>query len=782
MCFFMLAAVCGCKTNPGSDGAERVHGPIAAGVSAAMGEPVPFATEAQLQTFAAGKEVALHRFTLAEGLGPAFNVTFCGSCHERPVTGGSAGLYRNFFLGGRLVNGEDFFPIPTAGSLGGVVRMYSYADFLPARPELISVIDVVAQRNPVPFFGVGLLLEIPDDEIRAWEDPTDADGDGISGRPNYEDGVLGRFGRKAQTASLEGFIRGPLFNHVGITTDPLSVEERAALPLQLPPGPSAGYLQRLFGLSRARAQAGTGDEVTRDSDLVPDPELSSNDLFNLVAFTMLVAAPMLEEPTEGTEAGARVFDELRCQECHRPRLQSPRGPLPVYSDLLIHDMGPELADGIEQGLANGAEFRTQPLWGLSAVGPYLHDGRAKTIDDAIRLHGGEAEAARDAFIALDEPARQVLLEFLQSLGGRDMYSSGLLPPGAPVPAVGEYGGPYRTLSAAEREQFEKGRELFDRDFGYPDGVGLPKFNGDSCRGCHFEPVIGGAGPRGVNVMRHGSLDEDTFVAPAVGTILHKQTAEATTAIRPEPGTTIYEHRQTPAVFGLGLIDSIAEATIIAKADPDDLVTPDGISGRVAMVDGDRVGRFGWKAQVPSVAEFVRDALGAELGVTLDPDAELTFGMTEDGDAMTDPELALSDTALLTAYLSLLAPPPGRTPDNTALASQGETLFASVGCASCHIPELAGAEGPVRLYSDLLLHEMLPDGATGIVDGMATMREFRTAPLWGIADTAPYLHSGAADTLDEAIRAHDGESASTRDAYIALEQAERDALIYFLETL
>ncbi len=786
----VLAVIChlGCNGGPSpvteEDGGtlERVHGPVASGVSAALGEPVPFATPAQLEMFAEGREIALRRFALADGLGPAFNVTFCAGCHERPVTGGSAGLYRNFFIAGRSPSGDDFFPIPTLNSLGGVVRMYTYADGFPARPVLSSVIDVVGQRNPIPFFGVGLLIEVPDNEILAWVDEDDADGDGISGKANYEEGLLGRFGRKAQAASIEGFVRGPLFNHMGVTTLPLTPEQRLALPFQAPGGPSAGLLERLFSVQRARAQVGSGDSGTEDFDAVPDPEMSGDEVFALIASTTLLAAPQLEDPSETTEAGARLFDELGCQSCHRPRLQGPRGPLPVYSDLLVHDMGPDLADRIIQGFATGSEFRTQPLWGLMAVGPYLHDGRAQTIEDAIRYHGGEAQAARDAFVALDEASRQGLLKFLRSLGGRDQYTPGLLPPDAPVAAVGAYGGPLRALSAEEATEFEQGRALFDRDFGYADGAGLPRFNGDSCRACHFEPVIGGAGPRGVNVMRHGLLDDGSFVPPAVGTILHKQTTTAGVTILPQEGTAIYEHRQTPPLFGLGLIDAIAEATIAANADPNDTVTPDGISGRVSIADGGRTGRFGWKAQVPSLAEFVRDAFGAELGMTLGPEAGLTFGMTEDDDAKTDPELELSDTGLMTAYLSLLAPPPGTTPQNPTLAAEGDALFGSVGCANCHVPELAGPDGPVRLYSDLLLHDMLPAESDGIEDGTATMHEFRTAPLWGIADSAPYLHSGDADTLDDAVRAHDGEADAARDAYIALEQAQRDALIYFLESL
>ena len=307
-------------------------------------------------------------------------------------------------------------------------------------------------------------------------------------------------------------------------------------------------------------------------------------------------------------------------------------------------------------------------------------------------------------------------------------------------------------------------------------------NGDSCRACHFEPVVGGAGPRGVDVMRHGTVEEESvFLAPSYGTILHKITALPGDANFPPPECNVFEQRQTPALFGLGLIDGIAEEVITAGADPDD-ADADGISGRVSLVEGGRVGRFGWKAQVPNIREFVRDAVGAELGMTLPAEEALTFGKVEDEDGVADPELSLDQAASLAAYLRNLAPPPRRKPADPEAAALGEERFQSTGCASCHVPALAGESGPVELYSDLLLHEVLPASVTGIEDTSAGMREFRTAPLWGIADTNPYLHSGAADTLDEAIRLHDGEAAAARDAYLEMSEAERAALIQFLETL
>jgi CxxC motif-containing protein (DUF1111 family) len=755
------------------------HGPIAEGISAPLGDPIPESSEEHLEAFERGEAVALRRFSRDAGLGPAFNVTFCAACHERPTPGGSAGLYRNFFIAGTRLEDGSFVAAQSAGEAAGVVRYYYYGDEEFARPAITETANVYAQRNPIPFFGVGLLAELSDEEILSREDPDDSNGDGISGRANYDRGFVGRFGRKSQTVSIEGFIRGPLFNHLGITTDPLSEEQKAALPVDSSGG---GTAQMAQPGPRFR-QAAAPETSLVDEDGVDDPELSSDDLFDLVSYAMLLAAPELEELSEQGERGRAQFNALGCGDCHAPRLDGPRGPLPVYSDLLLHDMGAELADGLSPGLASGSEFRTQPLWGIAAVGPYLHDGRAETLEDAISMHGGEGRASRDAAAEISEDEMADLVEFLLSLGGRSQYSPGLLPPATPLESVGALGGPRRDLDAMELERFESGRALFDREFGRKGGVGSPRMNGDSCRACHFDPIIGGAGPNGVNVMRHGILSEaGEFVPPLVGTILHKGIALDNHATLPQVQSDIFEHRQTPPLFGLGLMDGIDEATILANADPDDALSPDGITGRVSWSDGDRVGRFGWKAQVPSVEEFVRDALGTELGLTLPYVEGLTFGKVHDNDEVADPELGLDEADELMFYLLELAPPP-RTGDLESVAVQeGESLFTEFACASCHIPELEGADGGVALYSDLLLHEVLPGGGIGIEENSASMLEFRTAPLWGLAYSGPYMHDGAAQTVAEAIAAHDGEASGARDSFATASEGEREALLAFLATL
>lgn len=774
--FAMLLWATGCGSS------DYFHGDFADGVTAPLGEIVPRATHEQRLAFERGREQAKRRFELSTGLGPSFNVTFCAACHERPVIGGKAGLYRNFFLTGALGPDGAFFVGTSAGRSGGVLRMYHYGDGVPSRPPVPETTTIIAQRNPIPMFGTGLVAALPEASILEHEDPEDADGDGISGRANFERGFVGRFGRKAQTASVEGFIRGPLFNHAGITTETLTDEQRALLPVDS----SSRETSANASLTRSGlgpAQAAVLDEVLTDDDAAPDPEMSREELFDLVSFAMLLAIAEPEPTTAEAERGAERFDDAGCGACHVPRLESGDGPLPIYSDLLLHDMGPGLADGIVQGLATASEFRTQPLWNLPAVGPYLHDGRAATIEEAIRWHGGEAGASRDRLLAEGTGAMEEVLVFLETLGGRDQVTEGLLPPGALVPEVGNFGGPRPGLDDAGRARFAEGRALFDRDFSFSQGVGAPRFNGDSCRACHFDPILGGAGPRDVNVMRHGLIGHrGGFVPPAVGTILHKETQLGTQAVIAQKEATVFEHRQTPPLFGLGLIAQIPEAEILRQADPEDRLHPDGISGRPAYTDDGRFSRFGWKAQVPTIAEFVRDAVSAELGMTVERQDGLTFGRLHDDDEVPDPEFKRADAELLAYFLENLGPPPRQTPTDQVAATRGEELFGEFGCAACHTPSLPSSDGPVALYSDLLLHEILPPTQLGIEDGTAGMREFRTPPLWGLAASRPYWHTGEADTVEQAISLHEAEGAPSRDHFLAAPATDRAALLVFLETL
>lgn len=271
--------------------------PLAAGVFGIPGEIRPNATETERATFVRGQAVALKRFTPEQGLGPQVNVSFCGACHEKPVLGGSAGRYRAFQLVGQKLGDGSFQFLGKSGVM-------AHFDLATAgRTPTPTGGNVTATRNPVPFFGVGLLAETPDAELLKNADPEDKNKDGISGRPNYDRGFVGRFGRKSQTVSIEGFIRGPLFNHVGLTSNPLSEELRAKLPV-----PSNSVMSVKDGLEGEatrpgvirQAQAAAPDEPTTDTDGAADPELSEAELFDLVSFSMLLAAPRCRPPCRPT--------------------------------------------------------------------------------------------------------------------------------------------------------------------------------------------------------------------------------------------------------------------------------------------------------------------------------------------------------------------------------------------------------------------------------------------------------------------------------------------------
>lgn len=751
-------------------------------IFAEMGEPMPAATPEQLDAFERGRQVATRRFDTDTGLGPSFNTTSCTSCHEQPVTGGSSPRYRNFYLSGARLGDDSLVLLGKSG----VQTMYSIEP--PYRVATDPSATFTSSRNTIPFFGVGALAEIPEKSILEHADPDDDDGDGISGRPNYDRGYVGRFGRKAQTVSIEGFIRGPLFNHVGITSNPLPNARKAELPV--PSDADIASNERLlsgsadgFGVAFCpTCQAAAPEEPLVDDDGVADPELSEDDLFDLVSFAMLLAAPEPEEPTPTAEQGEQLFEDVGCAKCHVPGLKGPRGLVMAYTDMLLHDMGEDLADGIEQGVASGQEFRTQPLWGVAATAPYLHDGRADTIDEAIRMHGGEAEAIADRYSNLSDDERAKIVEFLRSLGGRAQASEGLLPPDEPVAPSGEYGGPADALGGQAADLYERGRAVFDRDFSVAAGLG-PQFNGDSCRACHFEPTIGGGGPAGVDVTRQGIIDPQTgdFFAPEEGTMVHRLMVDVHQRPEPNRDANVFELRQPPPLYGLGKVDQIADAQIEANADPDD-ADGDGISGRVARLADGRIGRFGWKAGFPTLEDFVRDALSNEVGVTVPEGEGFVAGFSTDTDDAADPEIAGEDYEALVFYSAMLGPPPGKD-SLDAQERDGERLFGQVGCDGCHTPSLSTPSGEeVGLYSDLLLHDVAPDDYRGVAGGVATTREFRTAPLWGIADSGPYMHDGLSPTLDAAIRRHAAEADAVVQRYGAISETERQALIAFLEAL
>jgi CxxC motif-containing protein (DUF1111 family) len=660
------------------------------------GDPIAGLDADTLERFEAGRALMDHAFTPEEGLGPAFNADSCSGCHQFPAVGGSAPRYRDFFLV-RAPNAMGVLLDAGTNGESPVRNLYVVGDEGHRAEPAHTTLYV--RRSAPPFFGVGLFEFVPDEEILRREDSEDADGDGISGRANHEQGRVGRFGYKSQAASVESFNRGAFINQMGVTSNPLFAD----FPEQPDPlaalGPS--WLESLFGMPHAFAQVSAPGEPTTDDDGAADPEISDADQLAILLYSVYVA-PLRPAPrTEETREGARLFRRIGCDDCHLPTLDATIGPLPAYTDLLVHDLGQENADGLAVGFATGTEFRTAPLWGVALHGPWLHDGAAATMEEAIDLHGGEGEASRDAFAALNDADQALVIGFLESLGGFDPDGQLKVVADADLPDLGEPGGPDRALSPEEASLWEQGRALFDRSMPVSEGLGT-FFNADSCRACHQDPVLGGAGGIDTSVLRFGRTEADGSFTPLGRNALPRGVVPGEIPFRlPDEANTV-ELRNPPTSLGVGRIDAIAQSTILANEDPDDLDT-DGISGRARLLAGDQVGRFGWKAQVPTVADFAADALLNEVGLTIDP--ALSPFTAPDDDGVHDPDLDTESFAALVFYLSHLAPP-ARVDVSAPEVMAGETHFATFGCDACHLPELDG----VPLYSDLLLHD--PGGGGG----------------------------------------------------------------------
>lgn len=353
-----------------------------------------------------------------------------------------------------------------------------------------------------------------------------------------------------------------------------------------------------------------------------------------------------------------------------------------------------------------------------------------------------------------------------------------------VPAVGEPGGPERELSPEEAARFLVGLQLFDHDFHYSDGLGAPEMNADSCRACHQDPAIGGAGGLELNVSRFGFDDN------GAGPFVDLTGGQGLSKFRPPfadgreeydlDTADVFEQRQTPSIFGAGLVDGISDAEIASNEDPGDLDGDDiaGVARRIEVGPGVfEIGRFGWKAQVPHLRDFILDAMGGECGITT-PDDGRGFAMVSDADTIGDPEL--SDGAIddMLFYLSLLAAPRRKDPLDPGVL-RGEILFEDIGCTDCHIPTLMGASGPVPLYSDLLLHNIMPDSYRGMSEPSAPAGVFQTKPLWGISETAPYMHDGRSETVQAAILDHHGEGKASQAAFLALTTQGKRALVAFV---
>lgn len=358
-----------------------------------------------------------------------------------------------------------------------------------------------------------------------------------------------------------------------------------------------------------------------------------------------------------------------------------------------------------------------------------------------------------------------------------------------VPLFGE---PLPLLSDEHLTDFYSGLEEFEKVFTPEAGLG-PIFNGDSCAACHSEGAIGGGSA--VTVTRFGRMINGQFdpLTELGGSLLQRNAIDPALQEVVPAEANVVAHRRSQALFGLGLIEAIPDATIVSNS----LVRKAmGVKGRLSIVvdaatGESRIGRFGWKAQHATLLAFAGDASVNELGISnrVFAHENVPNGKTLAADSaiedVADETTGKAGVDRLTDFMRFLAQPP--TLPVTVTVDNGERWFNQVGCHQCHtkvmftgpssIPALD--RKPVLLWSDLLLHDMGSLG-DGIAQGSAGPRELRTSPLWGLRMQSTFLHDGRASSVEAAILMHDGEAAPSREFYIR--SLPRDQQLELLEFL
>ena len=395
----------------------------------------------------------------SDGLGPLFNARACQSCHLKDGRGhppeGSADATSMFLrLAREAVTEEEKqavashqvlnFPDPVYGSqlqdlavpgLVGEGRMRIDYEEMPVTLDDGAIVSLrkpaYSVENPAygplderttlsprianPMIGLGLVEQIHPADILANADPDDADGDGISGRASIVrdrssgEPALGRFGWKAQTATIRQQSSDALAGDIGISSPEVPHHWGDCTPAQ-----------------KACLDMPTGVQPRLGDTEAPEPIM---DLVTFYSQNLAVPARRNVDKPQ-VLAGKRAFYEMGCTSCHTPKFVTRRDApnkahafqlIWPYSDFLLHDMGEGLADGQQVGVANGQEWRTPPLWGIGLTQRvnnhtfFLHDGRARNLTEAILWHGGEAQSARDNFAAASAGEREALIRFLESL-------------------------------------------------------------------------------------------------------------------------------------------------------------------------------------------------------------------------------------------------------------------------------------------------------------------------------------------------------------------------------
>lgn len=397
--------------------------------------------------------------------------------------------------------------------------------------------------------------------------------------------------------------------------------------------------------------------------------------------------------------------------------------------------------------------------------------------------------------------REALLLGCLSIGSSTAFAQAIQP---------RMGEPLQGLTAAQYTRFTLGETVFNHALTPAEGLG-PGFNDTACAGCHLAPNSGGSSSKFVTRFGKAASGGNPFdpLANLGGSLLQAESivpGSCDEVVPPQADVTT--HRITPPTFGYGLVEAIDDADIQVR----EFFPPPGVHGKAHLVvpledppgSPARVGRFGWKSQVVTLLSFSGDASLNEMGLTNSlvgqenaPNGDLVeLAMC---DLVPDPEDHPDGQGVfmierMRDFQRFLAPPP-QTPRS---GMQGEAIFNSIGCASCHVSSdftasVAGEPGiagkTLHPYSDFLLHDMGTLG-DGIVQGQATEKQFRTSPLWGMhaRDSIAMLHDGRANggTVEQnivsAINSHDGEGARSRTAFNMLSAGDQTLVANFLDSL
>jgi len=422
----------------------RAQDPGVRGGAAGAGGPIAGLSANERAFFQLGLEDFSEAEDVPDGLGPRMNLDGCGGCHSQPATGGTSPAVNPQVAFAKKDGGTDFVPSfinlngpvrearfvrnPDGTPDGGVHALFTITGRTGAngcnirQPDFDSELarTNVIFRIPSPVFGAGLIEQIPDAAILASQ-ATDSSlkrAYGIGGKPNRvrvsglannngNDGTIARFGWKAQNVSLLLF-SGEAYNvEMGITNELFQIERDQTRDCQFATVPN--------------------DVQNMDATTVLQ---SVTAIENFANFQRFLAPPMPSHDRPGGAAsiarGKATFGDVGCALCHTPTLKTGNSTVAalrnqsanLFSDLLVHDMGTGLADGVSQGEAGPREFRTAPLWGLGQRIFFLHDGRTADLLRAIREHasqGSEANGVISNFNNLREGQKQDILNFLRSL-------------------------------------------------------------------------------------------------------------------------------------------------------------------------------------------------------------------------------------------------------------------------------------------------------------------------------------------------------------------------------